>query len=249
MLMSVGAELEPATGFTGRYRADDYNSGTGTWSDSSGNGHNLVLGGGTAPGKTTSDANFNGKPTVTFNGTTQWIESAIALSSLIATTAHTIYGVIRPTASAGTGAPSGSGSPVGYTHVLGDSDNTAAGGYLALVIGGSAGRYLCQDVYSSGNKWANTATGLTLSTVYGFRLVHASGTLYTRASGITEASVAAGTMGSVADFLQIGRDYQQNAGSAYTGEMAELIFYNTNLSAGDKTATEAYIAQRYGITW
>jgi hypothetical protein len=82
--------------------------------------------------------------------------------------------------------------------------------------------------------------------VYGVRWRHQGGNLYVRRSGLPETSVASGNTTSLAGTVEIACG---NALQYLAFDLAELLIYNTDPTAGAKSSLDTYLADRWGITW
>lgn len=225
----ASAPSSPASGYRAWYRADQY--AAGTWTDLSANGYNLS--GGTAPTAVGSDSNFNSKPVVDFNGTTHNLVGT-TMSNLISNSAFTIFGVFRAESFAASDSSAGAQRSIFCAYSGGNSV-----GYGVGLTKSEAWNYDGATDY--------TGPAISLNTVYGFNLRHDSGNLKNLVAGKSETSVASGNSSALTDTFRMGIGF---VGTPYfDGQIAELIIYNTVLSAGDQTTTQDYLAARYGFTW
>jgi hypothetical protein len=221
---------DPVAGHRAWYRGDGY--AAGTWTDRSGNGFNLTTGG-ADPTAVAGDPNFNGLPVVDFNGTTQHLNGT-TLSDLIANNAFTIFGVVR-------------GESFGTSDASGVAQRGVfAGTAVGSGIGVGYGLTKLEGWnYDGAADYAGPV--VSLNTVYGFDYRHDAGNIKMLLSaGLAEVTVASGNT-TLTDTLLVGADYEGN--TFFDGQIAELIFYNTVLSAGDRQIVRDYLAQTYGFAW
>lgn len=234
LLLGFGAPQSPVAGYRAWYRGDSYAvSVAGRWDDKSANLYHLTASA-NAPTLIAADANFANQPSVDFNGTNQYtgVGAAPVLSNLIANNAFTIFGVLRAEAF--------------------DTNNSSSGDWRGVVSdsGDQFGIGLgLTKLEARNDDGVADYTGnpvVSLNTVYGFDCRHDTGNLLLLVSGKTEASVASGNTAALTGVVSVGK----NAASVFwDGQIAELIFYNTVLSAADRTTVRAYLTGRYGIVW
>jgi len=228
----------PAAGYTAWFRADDYAGGT--WDNREGTaGQDLVLETQitsfteTQPTATASDANFNGLASVDFNGSTDVMKGS-AISNYITNSAHNIFVVARWD-TAGSADNANGLLPVLYDH----------NGFFGLGLGLTA---------MTGFNWDGSSDVVTLAastaTSYGVEFKHDSGNiLVDLTGGATEATVASGNTSTITGTLRVGASHTATPSKIFNGQIADIIIYNSVLSAGDRTTTRNYIANSYGLTW
>jgi len=229
---------DPATGSTGRWRADDFD-GT-TWSDSSGNSEDLVIETAisrfteTLPDAGAEDDNFNGRFSVDFNGSTDVLKGT-ATSNFITNSAFDIFIVAR-------------------ADVLGSSDVDGGiratfwneQGYLGVGFGSTK---IVGFNYDGSEDDAEIACNV--NTLYGIEFQHSSGNIILDVTGGTQNSTSSGNTQSISHTVRIGGrgGGESAADSIFNGQIGEMIVYNTVLSSANRTLTQNYIAKSYGLTW
>lgn len=226
---SGGYQGALVAGYRAWWRGDGYVSGT--WTDRSANGYNLTEAT-NPPALISADANFNGLPTVDFDGTND-ILGGTTLSNLIAADAFHIFGVVRAESF---GAADGSGA--NQRGVFADT-----GGYVGFGFGSSK---LEGFNYDGTTDYTGNPV-VDLSTLYGFHLRHDAGTLYLNVSGKTEASVVSGNTSDMTNAFRVGVAY--DGSPFFDGQIGDLGVYNVVKSGADLTTNLAYYADTYGITW
>lgn len=194
-------------------------SAVSTWSDSSGNANSATQAtSGQQPVKI--DSVVNGHTIVRFDGSQQSLVLATAYSS----TTNTIFAVFKETATR----------------------------FIALGQGNSAtpnGTFFGSAYAINFLLWRNDSdAGLTLadtnpSAFVVLAGVNSSGSAEMWRDGISKGT---GTVSATLNYSTIGTrsvDAQRS-----TGDIAELIVYNSALSTGDRQTVEDYLGTKYGIT-
>ncbi len=203
-----------------------------TWVDKSSNDNDAVQA--TAANKPTyTIGGINGRPVMTFDGTTDYMTisdnaSLDLVSNLtifsIATTDTTAPAITSRFFQKGSGG-GGFGFGIGTT-----------GRKIRFTTAG------VKDYDSSGVYWSSTATPYLTSIVF-----DGSYDVTFYRDGVTKGTVthnAAGTTNSLA--LYIG---QNGGGSGFwDGNMAEIVLYNTALSDGNRGLVESYLCDKWGIS-
>jgi hypothetical protein len=195
-----------------------------TWTDSSGNGHAAANTGSARP--TFKTAIVNGKPVVRFaSSSSQLLNLASAVSSALPLT---IFAVMKP-ASTSTGVICSISGATGF-NPIGPLGNSTDG---AMFVGNRA--------FYWNTTLANVGEWRTAFNVYTFQPSLASFLRNGSAIGLTGNANA-----NVIDFSVIGAD----PGSSFwsDGDLAEIIFYNTEASATDRANVEKYLGTKYAIT-
>ncbi len=236
--------VAPTSGVTGWFRADDGVSTTGSLVDSwasVGSVTKALTGTGAArPTLIASDPNFNGRSSVDFSGASSQTlaGTGFPLGDLITETDYTVYAVFR-------------------TDTLGNSNALRPYSCQCPSIIAEEQAYFSVHVGSDallGQAYTNAYTGawslgLTTSATFAYEMRTTGGTTYQHLSGQTpttgsiQAIHTNGTSGNF-NFGDIG-----NGNPFFDGQLAEVLFYDTSLSAADSLAVRDYLAARYAITW
>lgn len=198
-----------------------------TWPDASGNGHHLTATGTGQPTmyRTTSDRLINGKPVVTFDGTSDFLTVPNVLTSM---TEGEVFVVLRadgdPTPSAGDGGLWKFGSDASAEHVP----------------------YIDGSVYDGWGSTARKTTGnptLSLAVPRVYNVSSAPGAWTNRIDGVQHFTTAANVVG-FSNGPTLGRgstvDY-------WKGDIAELIIFARVLTATERSLIHAYLVERYGL--
>jgi hypothetical protein len=206
-------------------------TGVSAWADQSGSGGSGSQGtAANQPAYAASDANFNGKPSVTYNGTTSYMTGAVALSS----TAASFYLVYRPVA-----------APVAYE---GRFSAVATGGNDAVapanvVIGTrNAGNALC---YRGGDGGPIADPGAGVLVGYAARFDGVS--CLTKLNGTTGTTASTGAFGT--NGWTMGARSTPGINTWCNVGFAEVIVYSGFTSTAADASIRAYIAARYAIVF
>jgi Chitobiase/beta-hexosaminidase C-terminal domain/Concanavalin A-like lectin/glucanases superfamily len=195
------------------------------WSDMSGNAMNATQS--SSPSQPTlATGAINGLPAITFSGS-QNLQFASGFSNFGA--GADIFVVTKPTAT----------STSGDLFYCGNASNSDA---LFFIQSSSTAASLY--VYNSTS--ASSVTASTGLTVNQYQMLEASqsgggsplGTIYTNQTQDAQGSVHA---------LNIVTRTVNNVGSAYTGQIAEVLVYNTALTATQRAGVGSYLLQKYQI--
>jgi hypothetical protein len=210
-------------GLDGWFKADSLaladGAAVGSWTDSSENANHAVQS--TAAAKPTYKTGIlNGKPVVRFDGG-DTLESPLQSNAK----PGTLFVVVTPTLS---------------------------GVYLSMVSGASAQAFLLRinpgsvmELVSSGT--ALIATDSTTQAVEGTVIAVTYSATGAYAFYTNGAAGASGTnnVALVASNVQIGSDA---GGLPFVGDIAEILFYDSVLSASDRGSVTSYLGTKYGIT-
>ncbi len=192
-----------------------------TWTDSSGSGTNVT--GVTTTRPLYKTGIINGLPSVLFDGTDDFLNSASGLAAL---NSNSQFIVIQPTL-----------------------DTASQKTYSCMAhYGGKS--FMCAKV--STNVWGTFAgagdvgtTALTSGSNYLVECTTPNATLYQRGVGVGGSGTSvAGPVGSTS--VGIGKDLV-TAGREYAGHIAEVIVYNTVLSNTDRIRVENYLINKYAL--
>ncbi len=210
------------------------------WADQSGNNRNAT--GGTSPTYVASNPAFNSRPTVHFNGSSQYM--SVVLTFLAGTsTPYTIVGAVGRT------------SATAPAYFLGNSTNSSSNG-ISLQCGWKGDNSLNLAQY--GNDIQGTVpvyTGSEVACLYGgkFDKTGSTGTaghyIYyndaqinsnTNTSGLTSSN--SGTIGKVS-IIQ-GGTVKQNY---FNGDIGEILVYNAALTNAQRQSVDAYLNSKWGL--
>lgn len=207
-----------------------------TWPDSSGNGYDVTQSvAGERPAYRTGI--LNGKPVVRFDGGDLLYRATTAL----ALRTHTMIAVFR------------------------ESSTVTSAGIINLYAAGAGSDYDSLDAisYDTGNNsfyLQATSPGLNMTVgssgaspwgVYASVVGGGTATVYLNGSaGTTDASYSAPNVNSAGGFILGGHWI---SGAIYgparlNGDIAELLWYNTNLDSAARLTVERYLGAKYGIT-
>lgn len=234
------------TGLISWFRADtvvvDGGNNVTSWTDQSGNGYNATP---QAAGPLLVTNVINGQPVIRFTGASSHrLNFAGATALLDKSTANTIVVITKGTAQL-TAGNFGVFLSVGATGSTRFSVfNAEVATYEQLTMGGGTGAvdtncgvttfdyysafysYIGQfngaGSFSTAANWTVTKNGASQSLVNGAGAVNTSATLST-----------IGSFGA--------------SGLFYSGDIAEIIIWNSNLSGGEATDLATYISTRYGL--
>ncbi len=239
---SSGPTLSYTTGLTLWFKADSLvlNDGDAvtTWADSSGNGYDLSQSvAGEKP--TYKTAILNGKPVVRFDGGDVLYRN----STTLPLRAHTFFAVFRENTQVTSAAV--------FTHMSATQDydaldafdyETDNNSYWFAAIGSAPGSPYNAKVAGSGAApWG----------VYSHVMATTTGTVYKDGSaGGTDSTFNQLDVNSFGGFVVGGHWI---GGGIYAtlrlnGDIAEILYYGTNLAAGDRQTVERYLGAKYGIT-
>jgi hypothetical protein len=196
-----------------------------SWADQSGNANNATVTAGTA---TFHTAQINGKPAVTFSSSKFSLANAISSSGQ-----HTVFAVYKLSSTSKgclVGGPFG-----GYTYWFGASSlmqGADSSGLAQLATGTAAvstAAWHQSDLVFSG-------AGSSPGTIGVFRLDRAADAtqgLLTSGNNPTEPTVIGYNGGTGGEF--------------FAGQLAELVYYNRNLTTTEVTQMESYLNTKYFV--
>lgn len=197
--------------------------------DLSGKGNNFSQAtGGNQPVINASDANFNGKPTATFNGTTTFL-SASSFTKGVGTDFF-IWAVIRCTGSATFGTIW--------------SENVAAGDEFRIDQA-TTGPSMFSGYNAGVANWGVSIVNTTKAT-WGKDLAAGGGSGIAVDVSNGTPQVAVGSVHSGTDPTPIGLGARTTPSLFFQGQMAEIVVCNTMPSAAQLTSLQAYGVARYG---
>jgi hypothetical protein len=222
------------SGLQGWWRADaaDITIGTGVsqWNDKSGNARHWVQGTGSAqPTFTASDAAFNNRGSVTFDGSNDVLTCATTLTNFITATAYTAVVVARVNAISSNDANA----------ALNDTFVADSAGFFGMALK-STGPVAVGFNYDGSSDSAPVT--ITTGSVRILSQRHAGGTLYMRNRLDAEASASSGNTQALGGSMLLGR----NAFSEfYDGKLTEVLLFNVDVSSGNRDRLVRYAAARY----
>lgn len=201
-----------------------------TWTDQSGLGNNLTQA--TAGNKPIyKTAILNGHPIIRFDGTDDHFTLANVLSGASAGEVFLVVKIDND--------PPGNSNQSGLWNMDGDGTN------------------ICHFPWTNGNiyeAWGRTTrvdTGNPTPSLASWRLYNvssAAGAFTTRIDGTQHYTTASSTFSSFSGTPYFGRSNAISGNAYLDGDVAELIIYNSVLSAGDRDDVESYLATLYGLT-
>ena len=189
-------------------------------------GANATASGATRPTYNSTDAAYNGLPSLSFDGTDDTL-----LASGVNYSQHTIFMVAR------------SAGQAGYrpfyrrTAITGNDIDYCSHRTDALFVRNNA---LTASYKTNATNWGVTANPITIRVQYDG--THAGHLLYANGSAVALTSATAGDPGALVN----GNLRLMSDSVTYTqGTMAEFIAYNRVLSAAEITLVESYLRTRY----
>lgn len=231
---SLTSFIYPSTPFTplqlpglvAWYKADaitglvDTNALT-TWTDSSSSGHDATQA--TAASKPLYRTNIlNGKPVVRFDGTNDFLKTAVFAALLDQPT--TVFAVVKSSVTTGT-----------HAYLSG----FAAGGEIDLYK-------LSNPAYHMSAGWS------LLSTTPVDTAFHIIAATYDDADSVIRVGGGPGTTGiaggAPAAGLTLGA-FPDGSANFLQGDEAEILVFNADLTVADLNAVGAYLASKYALTW
>lgn len=198
-----------------------------TWADRSGNANNAAYSQGTCTFNTNQ---VNSLPAVTFSS------CKFTFSSIAATFGHTMFAVLKTISSGGTGGPyilgAGNSSGIGWTAPSVNGAQTIANvGVSNPVIGTD---FLSSGVWTQINATVSNSTPASS----GMRVSSATDTL------VSNTSTTWGSPGPSC----IGAYCNGTTSNFISGQVAEIIYYNSALTLTQIQQNEAYFRFKYGIS-
>lgn len=196
-----------------------------TWADHSGNANNVTINAGTC---TFNTAQVNSLPAVTFASCRGSLGTVIT-----ATNGHTAFVVMSRTTSTA-GFVWGSASAGGFAYFAASTATAQGIDRQNTANVGAAMTHLTSGVWTQQNGFVSNAAG---GFAIGFRTASATDTT----SSSTSSSITTnGPSG-------IGADLQGTPASFFSGQIAEIIYYNQTLTLTQIQQNEAYFRAKYGI--
>ena len=172
-------------------------------------------------------AGINGKPSVTFNGS-----SCLVTAASDTFTDHTVFAVFKD-----------DGTRQSYERIV---DHEYTNGFWLGRDNGTA------DTWLSGIKNPSPPYGITASLtdsaahILTSRRAGTNHTLYGDGTLASSETVTAGSTGSAA--IGIGCWYNGNGSQRFGGSISEVLVYGSALSAADRARVERYLGSKYTIT-
>ena len=213
-------------------------AGVSTWNDLSGNNRN-ASGGGTAPTYVASNAAFNHRPTLRFNGSSQYLNVDLGF---MANSSYTIFAVTAKSAY------------LGRSYFLGNNTGAFNQTNRLLQCGWVSDTTLMLAQYSNDLKWesAPAYTGSEVACIYGGEFNASSGHyLYyndvlrnSNANTTALSSSSSGAIGKVALARGGGSIYEDNW---FAGDIAEILVYKAALNDTDRQSVDSYLNGKWGL--
>ncbi len=183
---------------------------------------------GNRPTYIASSSLFNNQACLDFDGSNDNLTCNVALSTLITASAGTVLMVLYP--------ENVTGGSVPFVWV----STTAAGTHMGFRFVSTNAR---SDNVDSGGLDAVTRA-ITINTLYKAEWRHAGGTLYCKINSSQGSAASGDTIASeLSNMPVLGR----HVGGSLDAKLAEIVFLNQDMTAGDRTAWDAYVLDRYGI--
>lgn len=208
------------------------------WADQSGNSNNASQGtGNLQPALTTGAINNSILPAITFNGTSQYMSMGADFANL--TTGASIFLVLDPTSSSGTGDPC----------AFGNAANSDA--IFAQTVGQNAKLFTYHG--STSSSVATTNTPLTISSYQllemtflqgsgsgtGTGTIFVNGTQEKQSTTMQNLNNVSRTKNYVGTGIGLTNYFQ--------GSIAELLVFSAPLSASQRASVESYVLSKYAI--
>ena len=198
-----------------------------TWADRSGNANNATYTSGTCTFNTNQ---VNGQPAVTFSS------CRMDFSPIAATFGHTMFAVIKTTSSSGTAGPyligATSSSGISWTGPSVNGAQTVSNTGVGNPVVGN--NFLRSGVWTQINATVSNSTPASS----GMRMASATDTITTNTSTVWgnpgPACIGAFCNGTTSNF--------------WPGQIAEIIYYNGDLTLLQIQQNEAYFRFKYGIS-
>jgi hypothetical protein len=203
-------------------RADNYNASSGTWTDTSGAGHNATPG--TKPTLNSSDANYGGKPSVAFaSASTQYLSASFGSTQAQPTTIFVV----------------GSGTAGTFFDGI-DGTNRQV-----LFLYATTGYW---TIYAGSALTGSTSTITTAS--FWLAIFNTTDTLAINVKTAPGSAGTSGTTGlaGTAGLAGITIGAQEGPGTPLNGVIAEMGIYTGAMSAGNIAKLAAYVTARYGLS-
>lgn len=253
----VDTELIPLTisNIAGMYRSDVTTEDTGgiaTWPDLSANGFDLTAAEATRPGLTASNANFNGHPSLDFNGSTDWMSNDAGLPALFSGNdkPFTFFQVYRYGAT---------NTTTEYPWSLGNSGQSGKSFHYqrisAAVPGPAKYRATRSDddanaINASVTAGAESSDGANTARIAVDHFTGEEAKLYRNGTLLTTSAMNSPSIVTVDQFtLAASRRITVVTDSYFACPFAELIMYSRALTVAELNIVGNYLALRYNQTW
>jgi len=225
----------PVTGMSCWLRGDTVTlngSNVSSWTDKSGNGRHFIQGTAGDQPLYVASGGAGGQPYVDSQGA-DWLTSDTGSGSadFVTSTAKTFFMVFKVETTGNGG--------------LLSADSGAAEAVIGIRMQSSTGLFATnfdgsQDSTSAGS------VNISMSTWSALQCTHDGSTLSLLVSGFAAATVSSGSTSGISNFQF---KLMKNNHAVLDCHVAELLTYNTVLSAANLSKNRAYITSRYGITW
>ncbi len=209
-----------------------YSSGqVSQWTDQSGNGNNANQTV-SADQPTLTTGALNGLPALSFNGTSQFLQFGSGFANF--TSGASIFVVVNPTSlgSYQTWIEFGNSS----TNYLGFEEGSTSGTVYYYVYNGSSGSNVAATSSLTAGQYQlmeSVYNGSNTGTVYNNGVQKATSTSLLTAPNATRSNNYVGQFGGSTAY--------------YHGQIAEILVYNTALTASQRASVESYIYSKYSI--
>jgi hypothetical protein len=204
-----------------------------TWRDKSGLANNATA----TVGPTQST--YSGYPVVTFNGSTQFMDSP----NTVPRTTHTLIAVHRPV----TITANFQGNTSLFRYQI-SGPNYIVFPYMAGLT--PRGYITSADGAGAGSIDAGNSTLVDNSVTTAFNIIIAvisSGSQLIFRNGIQQSSDTETLTGATSDSLTVGR-FTPGLSEYYQGDLGEMIVYSGALSQANRQQVEGYLAWKWGLT-
>ncbi len=214
---------------------------TGTvsaWSDQSGNGHNASQTTSALQPTFVAGAINNGVlPTLTFNGTTQYLSTGSDYADL--TAGASIFAVLRPTNSTSTGAPCAFGNAANSDAIFPQIVNKQAS--LTANNGSTSSSIVTTTNPISSSQYQLLEEILLPGTGSGT----ATGTIYV--NGVQQAQLT--TMQNLNNVTRVSDLIGAGIGPAnyFNGSVAEILVFKSAVTASQRASIESYVLSKFGV--
>jgi Concanavalin A-like lectin/glucanases superfamily/Fn3 associated/Chitobiase/beta-hexosaminidase C-terminal domain len=209
-----------------------------TWHDQSGNGHDATQTTSTLrPSFTAGAINNAVLPTVSFNGTSQYLTMASDFANL--TAGASIFLVMKPTNTTSTGVPCALGNAANSDAIFPEIINSEAS--MTANNGTTTSTVTSPTGAISSSSYQLLETILLPGTGAGT----ATGTVYV--NGVQKAQLT--TMQNLNNITRVSDLIGAGIGPAnyFNGGIAEVLIYNTALTSSQRASVESYALSKFGI--
>ena len=208
------------------------------WSDQSGNSNNATQSTGTLqPSLVTGAINNGVVPTISFNGTSQYLSLPSGFANF--TAGASIFTVIKPSSSTATGDQCSLGNAANSDAVFCQQVGTQAS--FSAYNGSTS-----SSVTTTTNPLTTSSYQLLETTLLpGATSGTATGTIFVNGTQKVQSTTMQNLTNTTrsSNFIAAG----VGPGNYFGGGIAEVLIFNTILSASQRTAVESYILSKFGV--